>query len=631
MRGSFTGKLDLYYGRKCNFCDSEYPATAQFLPRDAHAGAWPGNGQKGASSSSDSSSGMTNVSGTGSNYFKTVRPWLILTAILLVYLFNVERWHPTAFFGRMHDDSIYFSTAKALAEGKGYVLISFPGTPPQTKYPILYPWLLSWVWRVNPHFPDNLVDGIRLTEFFGCWSLVAGFLLLRKLPSMSEASALGLTAICAFQPIFLRFSGTIMSDVPFMALLLTALLLADSATRTDGSTINVVAASVASALSMGMRTIGVTVVAGILLAALRRRVYRQAIVFIAVATLMVGLESWPTMFHHAVTPALSGSNPLEPGWNQVLAYYTDYIGYQWRMGVPTVLAFISMVKLNFLLLVSSPGSVVVGPVNKWASAFTAILSVPIILGMVRQRKSPEWTAIFFVLLFYCALLLVWPFPQPERFLLPFLPLLFAGLWLETRRLGGLLITNLRGAMLVAQRLTAAGIAIILLSLFVLIGWNYLVRDPRMLEAAAQSQMRALAERKQAYDWIRQHTASDDRIAAYMDGAMYLYAGRQGLRPVVFLPAAGYMSDNESLERDLAHITDGVRHIGARYWLTTRDDFDLEVGKERIERRMAEVMSVLPVVFASANNSVQIHDASCLIENQPPECQAAQAVFVLPKH
>src|ERR1700688_2900696 len=243
-------------------------------------------------------SGMTNISTTASSsYVKTLRPWLILTAILLVYLFNVERWHPTAFFGRMHDDSIYFSTAKALAEGKGYVLISFPGTPPQTKYPILYPWLLSWVWRVNPHFPDNLVDGIRLTEFFGCWSLVAGFLLLRKLPSMSEPSALGLTAICAFQPIFLRLSGTIMSDVPFMALVLTALVLADSATRKDGPTISVIAAGVAAALSMGMRTIGVTVVAGIFLAAFRRRAYRQAIAFIAVAASMVALESWPTIFH----------------------------------------------------------------------------------------------------------------------------------------------------------------------------------------------------------------------------------------------------------------------------------------------------------------------------------------------
>jgi hypothetical protein len=564
---------------------------------------------------------MTNISSTASSsYGKTLRPWLVLTVTLLVYLFNVERWHPTAFFGRMHDDSIYFSTAKALAEGKGYVLISFPGTPPQTKYPILYPWLLSWVWRVNPYFPDNLVDGIRLTEFFGCWSLVASFLLLRKLPSMSDASALGLTAICAFQPIFLRLSGTIMSDVPFMALVLTALVLADSATHTDSSTFNVVAAGVASALSMGMRTIGVTVVAGIFLAALRRRAYRQAILLIAVAAFVVGLESWPTMFHHAAPPALSGSNPLEPGWNQVLAYYTNYFDYAWRMGVPTISAFLSMVKLNFLLLVSSPGYTLAGPTTKWVSVFTAILSVPIILGISRQRKCPYWEPNFYVLFCYCAVLLIWPCPQPERFLLPFLPLLFAGLWLEMRRLGKILLANLRGPVPMQQRVAAGGITFVMLWLFVFIGWKYLVSDPRSLRLAAESRQHALEEREQAYGWIREHTEPDVSIASYNDGILYLYTGRQGLRPLMSLPTVGYLSDEKSLMRDIAHVTDAAQHVGARYWVTTSEDFDLEVGRELINARIAEVMSGLPLVFTSRENSVQIHDVSCLAEKQRPECR-----------
>ena len=575
---------------------------------------------------------MTNVSGTSSsNYFKTLRPWLILTATLLVYLFNVERWHPTAFFGRMHDDSIYFITAKALAEGQGYVLINFPGTPPQTKYPILYPWLLSWVWRVNPHFPDNLAAGIRLTEFFGCWSLVAGFLLLRKLPSIGESAALMLTAICAFQPIFLRLSGTIMSDVPFMALVLTALVLADSATHTDSSTLNVVAAGVASALSMGMRTIGVTVVAGIFLAALRRRAYRQAFLFGAVATFVVALEFWPMMIHRAVSPDLGGRNPLEPGWNQVLAYYTNYFNYAWRMGVPTVSAFLSMVKLNFLLLVSSPGYTVAGPTSKWVSAFTAVLSVPIILGISRQKRYPYWVPIFYVLFCYCVVLLIWPCPQPERFLLPFLPLLFAGLWLEMGRLGKILSVNLRGQMPTAQRVAAAGIAAALLSLFVFIGWKYLVGDPRSLTLAAESRQNALEERKQAYGWIRDHTNPDVRIASYNDGVLYLYTGRQGMRPLMSLPTVGYLSDEKILARDIAHVTDAAQHVGARYWITTSDDFDLEVGRELINARIAQIMSGLPLVFTSRENSVQIHDASCLFEIQRSECQAAQSILVQSKN
>src|SRR5690242_5055246 len=151
----------------------------------------------------------------------SLRRLSILLVILIAYVFQVERIHPAVFFGQFQDDSIYFSTAKALAEGQGYKLISFPGAPPQTKYPILYPALLSYVWKLNPNFPANLDLAIHLTEFFGCAGLVAVFFLLRKLPAIGETAALCLAAVCAVQPVVVRASGLVMSDVPFMACLLT--------------------------------------------------------------------------------------------------------------------------------------------------------------------------------------------------------------------------------------------------------------------------------------------------------------------------------------------------------------------------------------------------------------------------
>src|SRR5205814_7604879 len=59
-------------------------------------------------------------------------------------------------FGRGHDDSVYLTTAKALATGEGYRIISLPYEPAQTKYPPFYPLLLSFLWRLYPHFPENL-------------------------------------------------------------------------------------------------------------------------------------------------------------------------------------------------------------------------------------------------------------------------------------------------------------------------------------------------------------------------------------------------------------------------------------------------------------------------------------------
>jgi hypothetical protein len=558
--------------------------------------------------------------------FRSIRPWLVLACILAIYVYNVERWHPTAFFARLQDDSIYFSSAKALAEGQSYVIPSFPGTPRQTKYPLLYPYLLSWVWKWHPIFPDNLKYGVWITEFFGCWSLVAAFLLLRKLPGLTEASALLLTGLYALQPDFLRFSGSIMSDVPFAALLLTVLVLGDSATRSGAAPRLAIAAGAFAGLSMGMRTIGIAVVAGITGTALIRRGYRQAMLIGATALVVIAMVgSWP--IHRAAEQAPGGSSALEPGWNQVLAYYTNYMQFQWQMGVPTIGAFLSMVKLNLLQILASPGWIFAGPLPQWAMPLVAVLSVPAWLGIVRQVRREEWQPIWIVALCYCAILMVWPYPQPERYLLAFIPLFFAGLWFEMFRLGALLLANLRREAPLPQRMLAGGLATILIGVLAFDAWNVLVRDPRQLRLAAESQFRALEERKQAYQWLREHTAPGDRIATYDDVVMYLYTGRQGIRPIVFLPANGYMSDTKSEEQDLAHIADAPRHIGARYWLTTSDDYDTEVDKERIEARMAEIKTVLPLVYKSRENTAQVYDASCLVEGKDPRCaRAAEVLF-----
>ncbi len=66
-------------------------------------------------------------------------------------------------FGFYHDDGIYVVTAKALATGQGYRILSLPYEPSQTKFPPLYPFLLSLIWRVNPQFPDNLLPMMLLS------------------------------------------------------------------------------------------------------------------------------------------------------------------------------------------------------------------------------------------------------------------------------------------------------------------------------------------------------------------------------------------------------------------------------------------------------------------------------------
>jgi Dolichyl-phosphate-mannose-protein mannosyltransferase len=554
---------------------------------------------------------------------QNARRWLVLACILAVYIHNVERWHSAVYFGWPHDDGIYFSTAKALAQGQGYRLISFPDSPPQTEYPILYPYLLSWVWQFNPNFPDNLKPAIRLTEFFGCWSLIAALLLLRRF-GIGEPAALFLVALLAFEPAFLHLSGWIMSDVPFMALLLTTLLLADAATRSRAAAPLVLATGAIAGLSVGLRIVGVAVVAGIFFVALRRRAFREAFLLAAAAGTVVAIESWSRLVHlfAAATPVTAST--AEPGWNQVLAYYTDYVGYGWRMGIPSAWALVRFLETNIAALALSAGSVVLGVDGGHVGA-TALLSVLVWLGIVRQMRRPEWQATVYVLILYCCIVVSW-LPLPERFLVPFIPVFFVALWLEMSRLWALCRANLRSGVPWLQRALAIALACILLYVLGFTAWNYLVGDPRDLQQNSAVRAHALEEKKQAYQWIRDHTGPNDRIAAWEDGLMYLYTGRQGLRPFEPLPQDSYMDDQESLRRDLAHMCDAPRHARVRFWLISDDDFSVRSGVARIDARMAEIAAVLPVVFRSGENHVQIHDASCLTDLDRADCRAAAPIL-----
>jgi hypothetical protein len=59
--------------------------------------------------------------------------------------------------GLFHDDGIYTVVGQSLYQGDGYRIISLPTAPPQTKYPFLYSYLLSWIWVFSRIFPQNIL------------------------------------------------------------------------------------------------------------------------------------------------------------------------------------------------------------------------------------------------------------------------------------------------------------------------------------------------------------------------------------------------------------------------------------------------------------------------------------------
>jgi hypothetical protein len=558
-----------------------------------------------------------------------------MALLLAVYVGDVASLHPANLFGAYHDDSIYFSSAKALAQGQGDIMPGFPGAPPQTKYPVLYPWLLSWVWRTFPAFPENVAAGIGLTVFFGCWSLIAAFQLLRRLGGIGDWPALFLVGICALHPLFLTFSGRILSDLPFMALALTALVLADSKIKPDGSMVSALVAGAIAGLSVGMRTMGLAVIAGIFVAALCRRALRQGLVCSAAAALVVAIGSWRQWINLRAYPSWRASGawraafPPSPGWNQNLAYYTSY-GAIWHVCVPNLRAFVALLKMTVPLLLLAPGRYLVTPLEEPPSmpqfALAAILTVAMVSGMIRQARTHGWKPIHFALPFYCVIVLAWPYPLMGRFLLPFLPLFLAGLWTELRRLAGMLGSSLRRTVPRGKRCLAGVVAIFLVLALALAVWKSLVQERGELWSYGMERGKVVQEQLQAYKWIREHTAPRDRLVAYEDPLLYLYTGREAARPATISPSFVYLGTEDGLRNDAAHIADTARSIGARFWMSTDSDFSMEGNTAVIANRMAEIRKALPLLFHSTGNTVRIYDSSCVVEPQGPRCLTIMPVL-----
>jgi hypothetical protein len=574
----------------------------------------PGSPESGA----DTFRGRHQVRG-GSNW----APWARLGIVLVLFLGYIGWLRPAGMFGYFHDDTLYFSSARAIAAGQGYIIPSLPGTPRQTKYPVLYSWLLSWIWKWFPVFPANVMPAIWLTALFGCWALTAAFQFLRKIGGIGDWAALAMVAVIAFCPHFIFPNISVLSDIPFVALALTAIVLADPAVGPGGRLSAAGLAGLLAGLSVDMRTLGVAAVAGIFLLAVGRREYRRGLVFLSAAAPFVAYAAWPALTGIRTPPGAGVLDPSDPAWNQTWLYYTSYLA-NWKASVPNMGIFLQMIKSSGLLLLISPVQYLLGPIYEpWSPGGMAVyasLTMVLIAGIVRMIRTQGWRPIHPILLIYSAILLVWPYPQMYRFLLLFMPLFFAAFYIEIKRLVRAMAANLKSGLPLAKKLPAIGLSAALLVIGGVAVWNYARSGRVALQDRIDRRTAILGEKQQAYEWIRRNTGENTKILAFEDVMVYLYTGRQAMRPISFLPSCCVTSEISILQADLSRIFNVSRHIHASYWLMSDDYLDDEGSIPLIHAKMIEVQSQLPVVFRSREGHVQIYDLSKIVESAPPESQ-----------
>ncbi len=540
-------------------------------------------------------------------------PWIVLVCIAVAYIVSVFRYNPQYFFGATQDDSLYFSSAKALANHEGYVLPSVPGRPVATKYPVLYPWLLSWVWRLDPSFPANLKPAVTLTTAFGVLFIICSFLFFKGLRDIGDGVALLLTFIVALHPMLLYYSSGVLSDVPFAGLSLAAMVLADRAMRPESSAGQSAGCAVLTGISILMRAFGIPIAAGILAAAVARKAWRQAAIFCGVLTPFAAavLNRWA--FGKPMMPAIPDGSPYRAGFLNLWSYYTSYQGF-WKLSVPNAQVLWAMLRSNLLLVIHSPSEFFLDPWLSWGNipslVLAFVITIAIFAGIVRQSRGGQWRAIHWVLPFYMALIFLWNFPNTQRFMFLFLPLFLGGLWCEFGHFLELLRGTFRKSPKLEEKVIAAILASLLAALIGGMAWNYEGGARPVIAEIASKRSSLLQEKLEAYQWLSCCTKRDDLVISYEDASLYLYTDRQGLRPVAFPTSGQY--DLTFLHEALGRMTDVAHVIGARYWMIADDDFDLEWDQaDKLGRaKEREIEPGLELAFKSRGGRIRIYKLSC---------------------
>ena len=535
-----------------------------------------------------------------------------LAAGVITFLTAANLCWSADWFGRFHDDSIYLSSAKALADGQGYVMPSVPGEPAQTKYPPLYPWLLSLVWHIWGSFPQNLVLAFWINALAGAAFFLVCFFVLRQL-GIGQAPALGLAAVCGFHPTTLHLATTLLSDLPFMALAVGSSALAWAAmVRFGGRKIPslwLLACAVAT-LAVMTRSLGIAFVLALACFAGWHKSYRWAFLALFAGLIVFGAGmawSWQNRTVLDVDPASLS------GYGQTSLCYGSYLGF-WLNCVPDWATLQSMASFNFWELLKQPAAVsfllpVVGFEGGFLQAVAVALSLGIAKGAFGLARLNGLHPLHLALFFTVPVTIAWNYTLLDRFLLPFLPLLLAGAYHEIKSILESVVEVFRARTPVLDRVVSGILAVALGWLVLFAAMGYLWRAPRGLLNGHGERALLAAEKRQAYRWILENTRESDRFISYEDAALWLHTGRQGLRPMIFSTAAFYRQDKGIVERDLARFMDTASAIEAAYWLVAEDDYQLASASEMIGEHVDRLLLSYCKVFETGGGKVKIYELS----------------------
>lgn len=423
--------------------------------------------------------------------------------------------------GVSHDDAIYIITAKAIAMGKGYCLINLPGEPLQTKYPILYPAILSLFWRVFPDFPQNLIPMKWLSIVFGTLAIGLGYLYLVRWKYVQRPMAYCGALLCTVSSWYWYCATLTQTEAPFAALLIYALWCLEKQIRqTTEKSLGEVLTGIALALPFLCRVLGATLipVALWLLFKSGRR--------LKFTVLGMALVAAPWIFCMLLSYGTVKSNPMQ-------GYYTDYLGW-WNQSAPYLL---SIFFFNFCVILLQSSILIFSGLHMWCMTTlgNGYLIASALLGLIPWwylwKSKTQQPVLPLFMACYLLLILVWPWP-PGRFLVPLLPLM-SGL-----SLAGLHVLIQKLVKNKAQVWLYAAIVVVAFSANIYdIGQKTILDKQHGYPSVPFDRQLTVdwSSYQNLFSWLREHNSHDAILASEFDSMVSLYTGSKCIRPCPVKP------------------------------------------------------------------------------------------------
>jgi hypothetical protein len=311
------------------------------------------------------------------------------------------------------DNAFYVLLAKSLISGKGYVEIFTPGIPPHTQYPPLFPLILSpilYLWGYN-----FLVIHLFII-ILGLFS----FCIIKKICTtyIDGLSGTFVILLSGTNVLVLAYLQQTLSEIPY--LLVSALAIYYINTYSREETVLNIPLSLTSlfvALTYLTRSIGIAMYfACICYFMVRVITDKNRLLFLKKGIAVGALSIIPFVLWSARNIALKGN-------------FSDYLAssffskdpYTQELGQAGLTDFLNRIGGNLTLYKETLSTAFINDIQHGIIIFPLI--VLLISGFLYSLYKRKGIAEFYIL-GYMSILLVWPYQDTDRFIVPIIPFIY---------------------------------------------------------------------------------------------------------------------------------------------------------------------------------------------------------------